>query len=356
MRDVYVLDGLNGPIGIIDTFESCIWTVQYYGPSDFQLVVAATSENLALLLPGVYLVRDDDMHSGTYKNVMMIEEVKLDFNTEKGWILTVTGSGLKNIVGRRVIWQQTNLSGTVEDSIRHVIKNNIISPTNADRAIENFVLDSKQGYSDTMDLQALGENISEWLQTICETYNLGWDVYIKDSQYIFTLYKGADRSYNQNINIPVIFSPEYDNLLSSSYTYNKKEYKNAALVGGEGEGSAQRYATIGTAKGLQRFETYIDGGSVSSNGEIITLDTYLKMLEDYGKSQLTTVSKTEKFEGEIIPVGMYTINKDFFLGDLVQIVNDRGISATSRIIEVIYSEDDNGSSVVPTFKEWEVVN
>lgn len=354
MRDIYVLDGLNGPIGIIDAFESSIWTVQYYGQSDFQLILAATDENLSLLQYGRYLVRDDDMNNGTFKNVMIINKIKLDFDVEKGWVLTVTGKGLKSIIGLRVIWQQTTLSGSVEDGIRHILNENVVSPADAKRVIPNFTLEAKQGYSDTMDIQSLGDNIAEWLESTCETYGYGWDVYISGGKYVFTLYKGLNRTYSQDVLVPVVFSPEYDNLLSSSYTFSKSEYKNAALIGGEGEGSSQRYSTIGTASGLERFETYIDGGSVSSNGEIITLDTYMKLLEDYGKQQLAEVSKTETFEGEIIPNGMYTINEDFFLGDIVQIVNDKGISAVARIIEIIYSEDENGSSVVPTFKDWEV--
>lgn len=354
MKDIYVLDGLNGPIGIIDAFESSIWTVQYFGQSDFQLIVAATDENLSLLIPERYLVRDEDIHDGTFQNVMVIGAIKLDFDAEKGWVLTVTGKGLKSIVGKRVIWQQTTLSGFVEDGIRHVINENVIEPADQNRVIPNFTLEPKMGYTDTMDIQSLSDNIAEWMASICETYGYGWDVYISGGKYVFKLYKGLDRSYRQDVVVPVVFSPEYDNLLSSSYTYDNSEYKNAALVGGEGEGSSQRYATIGTATGLERYETYIDGGSVSSNGDIITLDTYLKMLEDYGKQQLAEVSRPKKMDGEIIPVGMYTINEDFFLGDIVQIETKKGISAVSRIIEIIYSEDTNGSNVVPTFKEWEV--
>lgn len=53
---------------------------------------------------------------------------------------------------------------------------------------------------------------------------------------------------------------------------------------------------------------------------------------------------------------MYVLNRDYFLGDLVQIENEKGIKAAPRITEIIYAEDENGSSVVPTFSEWEVDN
>ena len=355
--DIYVMDGLNGVVDIIDTFQSVIWNIQFFGVSDFELKVAGTSKNIAALQVDKLLVRDVDMSDNEYQNVMMIESRELTYDVDYGWILTVRGSGIKKIVGRRIIWNQTNLTGSVEKGIRQIINSNIINPKTTSRKISNFVLDTLKGYTDTFDVQLLGENIADWLENVGQLYGIGWDVYIKNNKYVFSLKKGTDRTFNQNSVTPVIFSPEYDNLLSSTYTYEKNDYRNAALIGGEGNGTNQRTATIGTATGLDRYETYINGGSVSSNGEIITEATYYKMLQDFGKEKLSNISTyVEKFEGEVIANGMYTLNEDYFLGDLVQIVNEHGISAVSRIIEIIYSEDANGISLIPTFGDWEGVN
>lgn len=355
--DIYVLDGLNGVADLISSYQSVIWNVQYFGQNDFQLVVNASTINVDILQPGAYLVRDIDMDNGEFHNVMVIQNYKLDFDTEKGWLLTLSGKGLKNdLLKRRIVWAQTNLNGLAEVGIRQVITENVISPTNTARTIDDFVLDQINNFEETIEQQLLGENIATWLEEICTKYGYGWDIYIKNNQYVFKLYKGTDRTYDQSAVPPVVFSPEYDNLLSSSYNYNLESYKNAALVGGEGEGTAQRTATIGTATGLNRYETYIDGGSVSSNGQIITLETYTKMLEEYGQTQLDQTAYTESFSGDIDSVGLYVLNRDYFLGDLVQIENEKGIKAAPRIIEIIYAEDENGSSVVPTFSQWEVDN
>lgn len=353
--DIYVLDGLNGVADLISTYQSCIWNVQYFGQNDFQLVVNASTENVSMLQPGAYLVRDEDITEDGFTNIMVIQNYQLDFDTEKGWLLTLTGKGLKNdLLKRRVVWSQTNLTGLAEVGIRQVITDNIISPTDTDRAINNFTLDELQGFTDTIDIQLLGENIATWLEEICTTYGYGWDVYIKNGKYVFKLYQGEDRSYDQSENDPVVFSPEFDNLLSSTYNYNMSNYQNAALIGGEGEGTSQRTATIGTATGLNRYEAYIDGSSVSSNGEIITVEQYTAMLEEYGQTELDQTAYTESFSGQIDSVGLYVINRDYFLGDIVQIENEKGIKASPRIIEVIYAEDASGSSVVPTFSKWEV--
>lgn len=355
--DIYVLDGVNGIKDIISTYQSCIWNVQYFGQNDFQLVVNASNLNVDILKPGAYLVREDDISSDGFSNVMVIQDYTLEFDTEKGWLLTLIGKGLKNdILRRRIVWNQTNLTGNAEAAIRQVITDNIINPSDSSRAINDFILDEVKGFTETIDMQLMGETLSAWLEEICTTYGFGWDVSIKNNKYLFSLYKGIDRTYGQSDVVPVVFSPEYDNLLSSTYSYNMSNYQNAALIGGEGEGTSQRTATIGTATGLNRYEAYIDGSSVSSNGEIITVETYLKMLREYGQSKLDQTSYTESFSGEIDSDGLYKINRDYFLGDIVQIQNEKGIQATPRIIEIIYAIDENGTSVVPTFSQWEVNN
>ena len=348
------MDGVNGIIGLIDTYNSVIWNVQYFGKNDFQLVTAANDANMDLLQEGRLLVRESDIKLDSYNNVMLIEKVQIDLDSEKGWLLTVTGKGLKNLLSRRVVWSQITSTGTVETTIRQAITDNAINPTDPNRSIPNLVLDSLQGFTDTADIQLLGENLEEWLESICTTYGYGWDIYIKNHQFVFKLYQGTDRSYNQSSVVPVVFSPEYDNLLSSSYSYDKSGYINAALIGGEGQGMAKRTASIGTASGLARFEMYVDGSSVSSNGEIITVEEYTALLQSYGKEQIAGSQITKSFDGEVIPDGLYKLNTDYFLGDIVQIQNEKGISATPRIIEIIYADDENGTSVVPTFSEWEV--
>lgn len=352
--DIYVLDSSAQILDMIDTFESNIWTVQYFDTNDFELVVPATDKNIDLLQKDRLLCRDKDRDGGTWQNVMIIENIKIVADWEDGNQMTVSGRGLKSIVGRRVIWKQTNLTGKVETGIRQIITENIISPDDEKRKIDNFILDEPAGITDTFDIQAMGEDLDEWITSACQTYGIGWDVYIKDGKFVFKLYKGLDRSYNQKNRLPVVFSDEFDNLLASTYTYERAEFKNAALIGGEGEGVNQRTTTIGDSSGLERYEAYIDGSSVSSNGTIITEEQYYKMLQDYAKDELNTTSFTESFEGNVIPDGNYILNQDYFLGDTVQVINEYGISATPRIVEIIESEDQNGTSTVPTFSTWEV--
>lgn len=349
---IYVMHDLSGAADIVENFESVIWNMQFYGVGDFELIIPY-DKNHDICSIGSYLVRDIDVGSGEYHNVMRIESRQLSYDADKGWILTLSGSGLKKIVGQRVAWSQSNFeNANVETAIRQLITDNIISPEDTDRTINNFILDDPVGFTDTFDAQVFSENLAEWIESTCQQYSYGWDVYIKNGKFVFTLIRGTERTYGSGED-PVIFSPEFENLVAASYEYSLSEYHNAALVGGEGEGTDQVNVYVGSSAGLDRYETYVDAGSVSSNGEIITMETYKSMLQSYGEQQLTQMSgEVKRFEGEIMQ-GLYTLNKDFFLGDVVE-VDIIGLRAKSRIIEVIYSEDENGSSLLPTFADWEV--
>ena len=77
-------------------------------------------------------------------------------------------------------------------------------------------------------------------------------------------------------------------------------------------------------------------------------------MQDYGTDLLNEVSHTESFEGNVVSDGNYKLNHDYFIGDLVQVKNEFGIEATPRIIEIIESEDEKGTAIVPKFSTWEV--
>ena len=64
-----------------------------------------------------------------------------------------------------------------------------------------------------------------------------------------------------------------------------------------------------------------------------------------------TVSKS--FEGEIDGSRQFVYKKDFNIGDVVQVVNEYGQEATSRVTEIVISQDENGESLNPTFTSTE---
>lgn len=80
---------------------------------------------------------------------------------------------------------------------------------------------------------------------------------------------------------------------------------------------------------------------------------YIKQLQAKGKEAMAETKITKAFEGEIDATRQFVYGKDFTIGDLVQVVNEYGMEAKSRVSELIQSQDVNGEAIYPTFTSIE---
>lgn len=345
--DLYILDKTFKTIALIDNAASVIWADRYYDAGDFEIYIPASARNLSILQEEYYVKRmDSDM-------VGIIEKINLTTDIENGDYLTVSGRDLKSILERRIIWNQSNLSGKVEMIMRQLINENVINPAMAARKISGIKLGAIKGFTETADFQVTGDNLLEKIIELCKTAEIGWKVTIdEEAQIVIDFYRGANRSYSQSVNPYVVFSPTFDNLLKTETQQDITTFKNAALVAGEGEGAARTTAALGTASGMDRRELYIDARDVSSNDGEISSGKYTELLKQRGNEQLAAAVKTLDVSGSAETALTYKLNVDYFLGDTVAVENEYGVKANSKILEVIECEDESGVSVIPTFEEW----
>ena len=331
-------------LAIVDDYSSFIWSTRYYTSGDFQLIVDANEQYMALFKKDYYVVRDDD------ENVGIIENIVVQENEDDRSQLIVTGRFLDCIISRRIIAAQTPVSGKVSDCIEQLLDENIMTPTDPDRQIPNFFVDSFEVVT-TMQAQYTGKNLLETISGLCQTYGLGYKVILNsDNEFIFSLYKGMDRTYDQNVNDWVIFSDTYDNLLSSKYEESYKSLVNAVLVAGEGEGLDRKtaWATTADATGLGRYELYKDQRNIQSNSGEIPDEEYYELLRESGKESLTAY--TTAFTGNVY-FDNIRYKTDVGIGDICVIENTNwGIYIYSRLVEVIESVDETGKyTITPTF-------
>ena len=354
MMDYYILNPVSfNADGIIQNITSVVWNCQFFGLSEFEMSLPANGANMKLCNVGCFIARASDFDGTEFRNVMVIEKKVLSFGEEVGWSIKISGGGLKSLLNLRVIWEQVTRSGSVEQCIYEVVRLNAVAPEDSTRTIPNLVIGESVGLEYTADIQVFSERIGDWIESVAQQYGFGWDMYIDvtNGRIVFQLKVGEDRTSESES--PVIFSEDFDNLYSCEYTYDKSTYFNTGLVGGEGDGINQRTAQAGGGTHLNRRETYIDGTSVSSNGDIITLETYMEMLRNYGSESLSQYSVAKSFTCNVDPNGMFTYGTDFSLGDIVEI-DTAGVVASARITEVIYSEDSSGEKMTLTLGETEV--
>lgn len=336
-----------------DDFISFIWTSRFYTAGDFELILDISRANSIQI--GYYIGREDDLKNESFP-LGVVEEVKVNMTETRQETITITGRLLPGLFSRRVISNQTQLSGAAADCISAIISENAIEPTNTDRKLyTNITLTIPENTGEEIDVQYFGEGLLDAVSNLCESYSFGIKgEYVPATDTLaFSIYEGTDRSFAQSENPFVVFSDLYDNLLTSEYTENYSEYATDVLVGGEGTGSSKTviWSAEQSESGLDRFESYLDASSAVSNENIITQETYEKQLDELGLLEIANkATYTSAFSGEV-DFSNVELGIDVFVGDIVTIQNSKwGMSINSRIVEIIESIDSNGVyTAIPTF-------
>lgn len=336
-------------IDIIDTYTSLLWTVRYDEAGEFELVVPAKAENLELYKLDYYLqILESD-------RLMIIEKRIIETDVETGNELTITGRTLESILNRRIIWEQTTISGNLQTAVKKLIDDAIINPSVEGRQISNFIFRESSDTAITElkidESQYTGDNLYDVIKAICALKHIGFKITVDvQGQFVFELYAGTDRSYSQSTLPCIVFSNKFENLLSSNYSEDQTNYKNVTLIGGEGEGTDRTTAIYGTESGLARREYFTDARDLSTNDGEIDATTYQNQLIERGTEKLKDYEIEKDIDGEITTTDLYTLNEDYNLGDLVQVVDCYGTSAKSRITEIVTSISTSSQSTYPTFE------
>lgn len=349
--EALVLDTNFIATGILDSYESFIWTDRYARCGDFEVCTTVNTKTVELLQPDFYLWRKETNH------VMIIDEIKIEYDAEDGSTLTVAGESLEGILKRRIIWSQTSINGSLQNGVKRLLEENIINPTDEKRKISNFIFEENSDEriaSLTLEAQYVGDNLYDAICDICDSNEIGFQITLNDNnQFVFKLIIGEDRSYAQTDNTFVVFSTDWDNVINSNYLVSNRTEKNVVLISGEGEYPNKKTSSVGDVSGLERRELYIDASDVSSEKEDETTMTdseYISALNQRGEEELASYKKTRIYDGEMDANQMFVFGKDFFIGDIVQLKDEFGNESSARISEMIYSKNKTGFSYYPTFE------
>ena len=351
-------------VGIVDVFKSAIWRVEYYGTGDFEIYAPCSPLNLSLLIAGNFVGRPDDV------NVGLIESVQYDFDVTNGRMIVATGRFAKCILDRRIIYRlsgnavsPTILNGNVETTVRSVVEMNAIDCVfDSGRNMSALVLGEHSGSTKTIvdengnetQQQVAFENLLTWSNEFLRVYEIGSRVVLDSNNKLsFVCFEGKNRAVdNTDGNAPVIFSQDFENLVSSKFEHDEKTYKNAALIGGEGDGY-NRFCCVllPSETGIERRETFVDGSKTSkkykdSGGTEHTLtdSQYQAQLKSIGAQKLAGLPILQTFDGEINLNSLtFKYKSNYNIGDIITVQDsDTRLFVNTRIIEIIEVQDDKG--------------
>lgn len=185
-----------------------------------------------------------------------------------------------------------------------------------------------------------GENLQEYTEKVLEKNGLGLSsVFNANTKKIeIAFINGKNRTVKQKENKQIVFSRELDNLLSYSITESMQGKYNIALCVGKNN-NTEYTATVGSGKGLERREKYIESSDLDSFSEA----SYVKALEDKGELELQGL--TIAIDSSIDSL-YYKYRQDYNIGDIVTIIiSDMKLQYDVRILEVCETWDIQGYKI-----------
>lgn len=350
--DIYIFNEELDFVGIIDSFISFRWVRRYHKAGEFELHLSLTYKALKMLKKDYIIWKKDDLETG----VISYRGLKQDAQGKE--ILVIKGSFLTSYLGKRIIWGIENLNTTAELAMRNLVDKNCINPVDENRKIPLLSLSKLEDFPQVLNKQISYSNLLDELENISLSSGLGFriltDMYYK--KLTFNIYEGRNLTANQKFNPPAIFANEFENVFEQEYMESTNNFKNVALIAGEGEGVNRQLVTVGEVNGLNRYELFVDArdlqSKVNKDGEEVTIpvDEYTELLISRGKLKLLEYEKIETFESKINVLGNLRYKSDFDLGDIVTVTNRRWeVTKDTRITEIEEVYEANKTSVNVTF-------
>lgn len=342
--DIIILDTDFKVIYILDTYESLLWIDRYYEPGEFEIYTPLDYKLLQYLREKYYLQIQDS------NSIMIIEQVRITSGINDGQHLIISGRSLESILYRRVIYPEKEVSGNLQTVIQDFIKDCITDPKSEFgeyyglRKIDNFEFVASTDPNVTSatvptKTHTQGTILYDIIHEYCTENELGFRITLTDdNKFAFQLYSGADRSANQTDNRLILFAKEYDNISTSEFSSDYREYKNFVILSSN---ETILYYGDKTTAGLEHREDWY-----TCSGEAETQED----LDYYGYMEVNEKKPQNVLTAEVDPLnGQFVYGIDYFIGDIVQVGNEL-IEGQARITEYTINVTESGIEHYPTFE------
>lgn len=335
-------------IGQIDEIESLLIVYKYVSVSTFTLTVPYTPKVSSYLqVNNMLTIHSPETLGVENTEPFIITTKKLE---ESNGVVTLQVSG-KNplfwLTKRQCLLPNYGFTDTTPEVIaKTYVANNCAQYAPTQRQYPNLTTAPVQGlgapitFTNTEDYPT----ILEVCETVLNSRNLGQNITFNLSTQTFSynVFKGADRTINQNQNSAVVFSPNLNNLQSQSYTHSISNFANVVYVYGQ-IGDTTETVIVGEASGFNRYETSTSGTLEQGSAVTLTKNNYKEVFTVIGENTLVTQAETTNLIGTIQLSSDFQLNIDFSLGDSVTYLNNQwGIQENVMIRELRLQYSTNG--------------
>ena len=333
-RIINIIDRDFNYLGQIDNYSILMLGKSYHGISSCELHLQADAVNADKL------VKENIIFTATNKAyVILYRERGSKDNT-----MIIKGLDIKSYLSRLLTYPPTGQAyHRINSNIETIMKDYVTAQLTR-KGINNIRVATNQNRGTTTVFQTRMKNLAAELEKLSILGGLGWDVVLdlQNKKFVFDIVEGKDRSINQSINPPAIFSTEYDNIGEQTLIESKLSYGNVAVVAGQGEGALREFATVGTATGLDAFEIFVDARDISNSAD----------LPARGQQRLSELQEIKTFDSEVYADKNLRYEEDFNLGDIITMKNTKwNITEDSRITAITEIYESTGFRLDISFGE-----
>lgn len=330
--DIYLLDADFQPVAIIDDFSSLLWYRRYTEPGEFSLVCGLS--RAAELLAAAYVYRNDRPETG------IIEAFE-----RKGSKVTVSGRFLEALLDDEIIYPQQDFSGVTHERIAAALVSSLLPHIPCSPVVG-------KGLGEEVSISLLGNNLMEYEYELLNSQELSPRITYDYAAgtLLFSVWQGLDRRQSQTVNSWAVFSANWENLLSASYSISRKSMRNYAIVaGGEAEDGSRVFRIIDRRSGSHARKLFV---SLSDRQDDRSEDEFNAILDEKGIEKLARYATVEKFDVTIDTEANLRYMVDYDLGDYCTVTDtELGISLDARLTEIEEDWEEGGMSLVARFGE-----
>lgn len=364
--EVLILDKLLRPIDVVDTFMSTIFTERVADMGDMELVTLSTQANKRRFTTGTWLTVND---SDRVMEITTVEDrlddagrAVLKVKCEELVRVLMARNALKAIVGgvaptwvitdvpadvMRYIFDQICRLGTVDtaDVIPFIQPGTLYPASTIPEPIFEIEWEQKP------------DSVFAAEKELGDIFDLGFRLYRDPnslSKLYFDVYAGSNRTTNQSLHPPVIFSADLENLQNMAEFKDVSKYFNVIRV-------VYVYRDEVTDTDVAQTVVVSDVDFTPPEGfdrrtKTVTITNIPEEITDItayliacGRDELMKSRPFAAFDGQVNPDAHYVYGRDYYLGDVVEFQGNNGESAHMRVQEYIRVQDEQGERSYPTF-------
>lgn len=300
----------------VDTYSDATFTSGLYAPGEFAITVNYwTLGAPEFQAERFILFNNDPTKIGVIQSVTKV----ISEDGKGSQMLTVTGREASHLITafRNIFppagFARYSETAVVETVLKNLVKSQIGSTASTDRkdTLLNVIATSGRGGSYTLNARLT--LMQEEMRKACLATEVGYSVVLNTStlKLDFDTVHGTDRTAGQSVNPRVMFSTQFDSLKEGSIENTYDQYRNLAILAGQGEGVNRNIREVtgsgGPYTGLKRRELFIDARDMETDAD----------LDARGAQRLVEASPRVFLEASALQYSQYIYGTDYFLGDKV---------------------------------------